>query len=140
MRVRCLENDLARLAKDPGLTAAIATIYPRRDEPLDLQIGTEYIVFAIAHTLDVDWFYVFDDPSDDYPRWFPRALFDVVDTTLPPDWLDLPLGRTDGLVAAPRVWANTPRFYERLVDGDSDVLIAFRAMKLALESADRRAR
>ncbi len=90
-------------------------------------------MFAIAHTRDIDWYYVLDDPGDEYPRWFPRALFEVVDASLSPDWLTLAPGRPDGLVGAPRVWANTPHFYERLLDEDSGVVNAFRALRLALE-------
>ena len=140
VRVRCLQNDLARLVRNDAVDRAIAAVYPRRDEPFDLKLGREYIVFAIAHQFDLDWFYVFDDPSDEYPRWFPTALFEVLDPTRPPDWLVLDAPRPDGLREAPRVWANTPHFYERLVDGDPDVLVAFRAVKLALEADDRRGR
>lgn len=52
----------------------------------------------------------------------------------------LPETRGDGLREAPRVWANTPDFYERLVNEDNDVSIAFRALRLAVETADCRAR
>ncbi len=140
MRVRCIKNEIASLRTDPALAEAITHVYPRREEPLDLQLDAEYVVFAIAHQYGVDWYYVFNDPEDSYPRWFPAKLFEVVDPARFSDWLVLPETRDDGLREAPRVWANTPNFYERLVDEDNDVLIAFRALRLAVESADRRSR
>lgn len=138
MRVRCIHNDVSALRHSRVFDEAIANVYPRREDPFDLAIGAEYVVFAIAHKFAIDWYYVFDDPTEPYPRWFPAALFEVVDGKRGPDWLVLPEPRDDGLVEGPRVWANTANFYERLVDEDSNALIAFRAVRLALETADRR--
>lgn len=140
MRARCVENDLQPLRNDPAFGEALANVYPRRDEPFELRVGAEYVVFAIAHQFGIDWYYLFEDPTETYPRWYPAALFEIVDAGRAPDWLTVTEPRADGLREGPRVWANTPDFYERLVNGDSDVLIAFRAVRLAIETADRRAR
>jgi len=80
MKIICKKNDAKGLVlKEVGLT---------KDEyKFGLTIGREYLVMGIAIGKEIITpEYLVDDENRD-PTWQPYMLFDIIDPTLPPNWL-----------------------------------------------------
>jgi hypothetical protein len=78
----------------------------------------EYIVIGF----DDEYFRVIDDA--DHPILYPRALFDVVDPSVPDDWVrrDEP----DGSYYVDPPECSAPGFYEDVFDQDADAIAVLR--------------
>ena len=127
MKVKATGNSGSKLPSvmlDPdwGLT---------KESSFPLVVGKEYVVFAIAAVKDVFWYYVLDEHDLPYPIWYPSPLFDVSDGSIPPHWVanysphPTRPDRVGSSFVAFEAWATDPTFYESLVDGDSDAVVAF---------------
>lgn len=109
-----------------------------RDRSLPLVVGQRYVVVAVAGWQGGMWLYVMLEPTDSYPHWCPAPLFEVVDPTIPDDWIlcihHYPHGGVAAVMSFPE-WAEDPHFYERLVDGDEAVRDTFRRRRAELETS-----
>ncbi len=75
MRVRCIANSGKSLPDSclhPDIGIAAQTRFP-------LELGREYVVYAITLFRDAMWYYVFDSNDLPYPVWRLAQLFDVED-------------------------------------------------------------
>jgi hypothetical protein len=80
MKVCCQNNRNCSLPVD-------SEIYT--DDPtaiLDLNIGQEYLVYAIASHKQVIMYYLCGSLYTFYPRWYPASLFSVSDTQISRYW------------------------------------------------------
>jgi hypothetical protein len=127
MKARCTGNSLAHL-QDEDMKRS----YEKRVhlEEVNLNIGRVYPIFGVGFWDGVPWYLVYDEPEDEYPTPQLGGFFDLIDETIPPDWV-FHIGRTNvGKVALlPKVWAKDPAFLEKLVDGDSEAIKVFMEMK-----------
>lgn len=124
MKVRCVSNSGSFLPKeclDPRWGYSSETEFP-------LTTGRVYVVYAMTTQLAHLWYYVLDDNQLPYPVWQPSPLFDVVDGSLPGDWL-INHHRSDNAGFYPLIsypaWANDGFYYERLVDGEPEAVQLF---------------
>lgn len=83
MKIRCVGNlgsQLPEMARSlPGITAAAK---------YDIQVGSEYVAYAVCGWTDCSWHYlIVDDVGNGRPSWYPADLFEVVDGRLPPGWM-----------------------------------------------------
>lgn len=88
--------------------------------------------------LGIAWYYVLDDDGHDWPTWIPAPLFDVDDGSLPRSWR-VGYHRFDGedqfpILSFPE-WATDHRFYERLVDGDTDAVRIFNERRREIDES-----
>ena len=101
-----------------------------RSAEFPLTVGAEYLVYAITSFTGGFWFYVLDDDYLHWPIWYPSAVFDVSDSSLPNDWVVgqhlVNGGRVRTVLSYP-AWANDPFYYEHLVDEESEAVEEFRS-------------
>ena len=99
-----------------------------------LNLGQEYAVCGLLLTARGIWVFILEDEQDAYPLQYPLSFFDIVDATISSDWVT---GKGEGFssvsrkvfaLLAPKEWANNERFYEELVDGEPQVVAAFKKM------------
>ena len=85
--------------------------------PSELTVDREYVVHALTAYDEVVLFQVVDDLQ--MPRWCPAALFEIVDHSLPCDWICnvLDVGR---VVLGPKFVAESRQAYEDMVELDAD--------------------
>lgn len=99
------------------------------DAAFPLTVGTTYVVYAFTVFDGCTWFYVLDDDERAHPIWYPAALFDIRDPTIPRDWVFGYVRPSTGEEEFPIVsfpeWAHDERFYEALVDGRPDAARVF---------------
>lgn len=88
-----------------------------------LEIGKEYVIFGVLMRDNHPWFYVLEDDADKYPKPFPADYFEQADIELPIGSFLVCSQSKSGFSETqivPKTWANSPHFYERLIDGDLD--------------------
>jgi hypothetical protein len=128
MKVRAISNSgrqlpLPMLDSGWGLT---------RESSFPITVGKEYVVYAITVVKDAFWYYLLDEHDLPYPVWYPSPLFKVSDGTIPTHWTATYVSdptshdRVGTSLITFKDWANDPYFYEKLVDGESDAVAAFR--------------
>ncbi len=116
MRVRCTFN------KYGDLPVTSALYDPGDDDvPLRVQIGREYVVYAVYGTEQEILYAILPEDHYDSPRWYPSVLFEVVDGRVAKCWRYTALSKgkqrlTRFILAFPE-WAAERRFFSQLVDG-----------------------
>jgi hypothetical protein len=87
----------------------------------DLEVGKEYVVYGVVFWDNAPCYYICLEAKDTYPVPYPADYFDVIDDRLSSCWeLSFEPSR-NGRAASSLVfheWAEAPRFYERLIEGD----------------------
>ena len=129
MKLKCIGNSLADLV-DSVEKAAYAE-YAHLDQ-VDLEVGCEYTAFGVAfHGRNgLPWFLVCEDEDDDYPSLHLGAFFEIVDGSIPSDWvLTQQKNNVGDMSFLPDRWSRDPCFLEKLVDGDSDAIAYFKSLK-----------
>lgn len=90
----------------------------RASTTFDVEVGREYVVYGVAYTRSLCWYYLDQDAGLDYPLWRPAPLFDLVDDRASCHWCltrqITEYGETAYLVVPP--WAREPFFYDKLTD------------------------
>jgi hypothetical protein len=125
MRVRCTSSrgtDLPDLYIDPVAGFDRTTIFP-------IQVGKEYLVYALTLRAGGVWYYVLDETAVGYPVWQPAPLFEVSDPRTSRFWIfgfhDRGL-RGGSAIFAFADWARHPNdYYDRLSDGESNAAKVF---------------
>lgn len=103
-------------------------IKPYVQEPREfITIGEEYEVHAISFSHGLAFLQIVDDiPS---PRWYPYALFELAECSLPRDWICnlFPENRSNDLVAliGPEFVAGNRASYESMVQLEADLVDLF---------------
>ena len=99
-----------------------------------LELGQAYSVCGLLVTGQGIWVFILEDEEDGYPLQYPISFFDIVDATIPSDWV---MGKGEAFssvsrkvfaLLAPKEWATNERFYEALVDGEPQAVAAFKKM------------
>jgi hypothetical protein len=100
-------------------------------------IGARYVVYAFTVFDGYTWFYVLDDDDRAHPIWYPAAFFEVIDPTIPDDWVFGYVRTSTGedefpIVSFPE-WALDERYYESLVDGEPSAVAVFARRRASAE-------
>lgn len=98
------------------------TIFP-------LQVGKDYVIYALTLRRGGVWYYLLDESGVGYPVWFPAPLFEVSDSRLSKYWVfgfhEAGLRAGDAVFAFAE-WANDPlNFYDGLSDGRAEIRSVF---------------
>ncbi|HEX4448436.1 MAG TPA: hypothetical protein VH044_16945, partial [Polyangiaceae bacterium] len=88
-----------------------------------LTSGKTYEVHAVTIFEGVDLMLIVED--DEMPSWRPGWLFDVVDTSLPTDWICQVFHSQVSVVMGPAFIAESEAAYAAMVNQDDDQLERF---------------
>ncbi len=117
MRVRCVDNAYRSLP-----TTSVYYTAESRDATFSLQIGKEYVVYAIWGNGKEILYSLLDSEYATYPKWFPAMLFDVTDARLATCWQFAPerssASMLPGFLIAFPEWLRDPSFNTNVVEGD----------------------
>ncbi|HEX4840344.1 MAG TPA: hypothetical protein VFU89_07890 [Rhabdochlamydiaceae bacterium] len=120
MKIKCIKNQMKDLPEEVlkryGLTA---------DWPF-LIIEKKYVVYAITEFDNNIWYCVCEGGPKSDPKWAPSPLFEITDGRLSRYWIFTfreAENRLIPYISFPEM-ANTPSFYDELIDGDSEDNIA----------------
>ncbi len=123
MLVKCVENVVKKLSPD-GYRAA--SQYIKLDE-VWLVKGDTYEVYGVFVRAGQPWFLICEDTDDEYPKPHFCEFFEVIDATIPSNWV-LHEERGEWSIVSSR-WLSVPCFFERLLDGDADCVAIFQQQK-----------
>ena len=133
MKVRCVSKSGAELLEsylDPEGGFDRATIFP-------LELGKEYLVYAVTLRRGGVWYYLLDERGIEYPVWSPAPLFEVSDPRLSQYWIFGFHGggvRSGDAVFAFVEWASDPLgYYDKLSDGEVNARSVFRRYRELME-------
>lgn len=130
MRVICIKNTVAAITESEVRERVRRSIHLDGPVP-DLAVGREYAVQAIEERDGGFWFYLHTVAFSDYPYPYPAEMFELRDNAVPAGW-SVRLQVQQGNVGCKRItfaaWATDDRFYERLVEGDTETVSVYRRL------------
>lgn len=112
---------VARQVDLETLPGAIARFAPPGQ--VFLTAGHQYRVFAVAVFKGQAFLQVVDDLK--HPAWLPALLFDLEETTLPPDWICSVFREEPTLLLGPDFVAKDLAAYKRMVELEPDAVELF---------------
>lgn len=98
-------------------------VYQKASGQVFLTISQEYEVHALAAFANAIFLQVVDD--NNYPAWYPAWLFNVVDKTLPSDWIGNIFHDELELVFGPEFIARDEASYSAMVELESNSVRQF---------------
>jgi hypothetical protein len=116
MRVRVWKNTLDNAPK----AVSSRFLPPVR---LPITVGTEYEVMALVQSGELAMLQIVDD--DDFPMWLPAWFSDVVDSTIPADWICNILGDERGIALGPKFVVKDIESYGQMVLLEPDPVAKF---------------
>lgn len=123
MRVECIANTVSALTLNHNEAEYYKKAYP--GGAFDLDIGTEYTVYAMSCSHGCVHYYLLGEDLKDSPRNYPASLFRIADSRLPQSWgchSTVYGGKNFVVIFAFEAWMSNPRFFELLVNGDPDTV------------------
>lgn len=118
MRILAKRNNF----KDCPSEMAAKGFFP--ESQTDITIGKEYEVHALSLFNGLLSFQIIDDY--DYPSWLPSWLFDVIDSSLPDDWIcNVFVGDSPHFVLGPIFVATDELSYANMVEMDPQSVECF---------------
>lgn len=133
MIVKCISNrgeDLPAECLDSNSGFSKTTTF-------NLEIGKHYLVYGVTLFLGYIWYFLEDEAFSYYPIWNPSPLFEIVDGRLSRYWICSFKNTNNGnfrTIFAFKEWANSPTFYEKLVDGEKEAVHRFAFYKERMDS------
>ena len=133
MSLKCLFNKGKDLPSDLFFSGSSCKV----SSNFFLEIGNEYIVYAMIVNDGYIWYYICDENFTYYPKWHPCPLFEIVDDRLSKYWVfsyrrEIDNNSSEFIWAYPE-WANDPMYYENLFDGREREVKIFRQYKLKMD-------
>jgi hypothetical protein len=129
MKIRCIANKGTELPKNylnPLLDITAETEFK-------LIVGKEYIVYAISEWQGNLSYYICDERYTYYPIHNPAPLFEIVDGRYSRYW-QVQLATNGLLEIAFNYWFSIPNFYDKLTDGEAEILLIFDKMKELMDA------
>lgn len=117
MKVRCVNTDPEQFAIADEHKAYFKSRFGRSAVKLfdSVEVGQEYVVYAIAVYRQYPFFYVpYRGRTDDW-MFVPSLCFEVLDPRVSKFWF-VGLEPTKVVTLAIKEWVQEPSFFERLVD------------------------
>jgi len=103
--------------------------YRSSDPDYELEIGSEYCVYALEFMWGGIWLYI-ETYGRDYPHPYPIEYFEIVDSSLPDDWLfSAPYRASSKAIASYAEWVNDPHFYEKLLNDSPKELAVYESKR-----------
>jgi hypothetical protein len=125
MRVRCKYNKPSQIT-EPEYQEYLAQSV--NVEEIYYVPGREYVVFGLSFSKrsGLPSYFLCEGVDDDYPtsKWAP--FFELLDASIPDNWIVIPDEYT---YIVPSAWASIPRFYERLLDADPEAEALWRKIR-----------
>ena len=136
MKVQCRINNLNEIP-DKETRNRLSECIHRQGPDEDLIVGEIYNVFALARWSDGGLrVYLHTIAESDHPNPYPLEMFEIVDATLPPNWL-VNFEQQQGGLAVKLIsfveWHGDGQFYEKLVDGDEQAIAAYKLQRLNVQ-------
>ncbi len=136
MLVRCEKNKLAELSDADKAVPGVVESFGSNDTRALRQYKT-YVVYAVGHRGDHQWYYLADENYSSYPFAYPAVLFSVADPKASRHWIRG--GDDDYPCDAFEEWALDRYFYDKLTDGEPETVELFRNRKKAMDLESPRA-
>lgn len=141
MKVRCKATKLSQVHPNGAEMAALDLNSLPADHTEDeymYGLGREFTVYGIEFRNNVPFYFVCEEVDDSYPVPLFYGCFDVIDDRFSSTW-KIVNDRGDGdesniLMILPRVWADSPMFYEELLEENEKEMGLFRELRCQLES------
>lgn len=83
-----------------------------------LTVGKEYEVFALCNFEGSIDFQIIDD-YEEFASWYPSFLFEIIDNTMPKDWICNCFSEEPSLVIGPEFIAKDINSYADMVENNS---------------------
>jgi hypothetical protein len=97
-----------------------------------------YTVYGLVFRCSNPWYLILEEEQSEYPVPHYAGFFRIVDPYLPSGFsFQWPQGPWPAGALIPEAW-NSPRFFELLLDGDSDAVELFRREKSRIDSQSGR--
>ncbi|MBZ0089261.1 MAG: hypothetical protein K8H90_02670 [Thermoanaerobaculia bacterium] len=91
-----------------------------------LKAGAEYEIFALAVFEGESNLQIIEDvDGHEFISWYPAWLFDVIDPSIPGDWICNFFHEEPTLVVGPAFLAQDIAAYDRMVDSESEAVNEF---------------
>ncbi|EPM47668.1 hypothetical protein A249_39375 [Pseudomonas syringae pv. actinidiae ICMP 18804] len=135
MKVTCKINNLNDMSDKVVLDVLKAKIF-RLDGKIDIDLGSEYVVYGIEFWENSPWYYLCVGIDDEYPKPYAADLFFVSENKLSTYWQLGFCTNYNGSQVASLVfgeWAADRRFYERLIDGEEVEVELFKKYKSLMD-------
>lgn len=136
MRVMCKVRNVFEINELHALTH-VSKYINKTDGETDLEVGDIYTVYGVEFRDNHPWYYVCVDEDCEYPKPYSSDFFEVVDNRLSSFWfLSSAVGCGGEFYTSLVIeeWAKDRMFYERLIDGDSEVVEVFKVSKSLMEA------
>lgn len=104
---------------------------------LPITIGKEYEVMALVQSGDVAMLQIVNDI--DFPDWLHSWFFDVIDPTIPVDWICNTLGDERGIALGPEFVVKDREGYEQMILLEPDPVDKFWARVRRIEAEQQAA-
>jgi hypothetical protein len=136
MKILCINNVISTENSSPSITEWA------NNSELEITIGKTYVVLAISKYIDVLFYYILSDESEDYPLAYPSHLFEIIDPNISKFWMTSltqiqsinNLDIQNGEIISFKEWATKgDQFYENLLEGTNEeakIFITYRDMML----------
>lgn len=133
MKIECI----SRRARDLPEALVRSELGLGPDHEFALEVGKQYVVYAITVYLAHLWYYICDEDNTYYPIWNPSPLFRIVDSRLSSYWHIGFHSASPQMEAFPIIafdqWVADPLFYDKLTDGQEDAVALFREYKRLMD-------
>ena len=136
MKIKCIYKSWDALPDyffmDSGMEKEEFDNYKHIDYHLDL--GKEYIVYAITIRDNFFWYCLYETNESKYPTWKPSPFFEVIDSRTSQYWIYSYQKLENDVPVTPIItfseWANNhPIFYHKLVRLEAPELTVFTQYK-----------
>lgn len=135
MKAKCIVNNLFAVENACALNY-LSKYIGTTDGEVDIEIGKTYTVYGIEFWDNHPWFYLCTEEHTEYPTPYASIFFEIVDERLSPHWqlktqhIENNIFQTCLVV---KEWAETPLYYELLIDGDEKIVESFSRIRAMLD-------
>ncbi len=98
-----------------------------------LEVGREYVVYAMVSSKDGVFYYVYELEDVPYPYARPAPLFEIVDPAPSKYWQVVFDRERNRLTLAFEEWFSDSNFYDRLTDWEEAKSATFREIKKRMD-------
>ena len=126
MKVECVVNKTSAIP--PELSESIKSDTGVVDS---IQVGKEYVVYAIGNYRGHIWYYIADEYYSEYPIWHPEIFFKILDPRVSSYW-QVSVHENEINIGF-KEWIADRYFYESLTNGNKKALEIFSKYKRLMD-------
>ncbi len=129
MKVICRSNQNSSIDPNCGLYTPDPTV------TLDIEVGREYLVYALGFEQYGVVYYLCGSNYTFYPHWYPASLFEITDSRPSQYWQRSQSENKNERITAFPEWAANPNgFYWNLTEHDKHAVEAWKKYKAMIEA------